>query len=60
VTETGIEETLDKFYGWGQLLLADFDDIDKNADSERLSEIRNEISELLESTSEQQRNGGMI
>lgn len=37
-----------------------FDDIDKNADSERLSEIRNEISELLESTSEQQRNGGMI
>ena len=27
---TGIEETLDHFYGWGQLLLADFDDIDKN------------------------------
>lgn len=27
---TGIEETLDQFYGWGQLLLADFDDIDKN------------------------------
>ncbi|MFC2673447.1 MAG: PD-(D/E)XK nuclease family protein, partial [Prevotella melaninogenica] len=23
-------ETLDHFYGWGQLLLADFDDIDKN------------------------------
>ncbi|MDD7317885.1 MAG: PD-(D/E)XK nuclease family protein [Prevotella sp.] len=22
--------TLDKFYGWGQLLIADFDDIDKN------------------------------
>ena len=27
---TGISETLDHFYGWGQLLLADFDDIDKN------------------------------
>ena len=25
-----VEETLDQFYGWGQLLLADFDDIDKN------------------------------
>ena len=27
---TGCNETLDHFYGWGQLLLADFDDIDKN------------------------------
>lgn len=27
---TGIDETLDHFYGWGQVLLADFDDIDKN------------------------------
>ncbi|MBO7538830.1 MAG: PD-(D/E)XK nuclease family protein [Prevotella sp.] len=27
---TGIDETLDHFYGWGQLLLSDFDDIDKN------------------------------
>ena len=27
---TGSDETLDKFYGWGQLLLSDFDDIDKN------------------------------
>lgn len=27
---TGMDETLDHFYGWGQLLLADFDDIDKN------------------------------
>ncbi|WP_288319112.1 PD-(D/E)XK nuclease family protein [Xylanibacter caecicola] len=27
---TGIDETLDHFYGWGELLLADFDDIDKN------------------------------
>ena len=29
VEVTGIDETLDHFYGWGQLLLADFDDIDK-------------------------------
>ena len=27
---TGLNETLDHFYGWGQLLLSDFDDIDKN------------------------------
>lgn len=27
---TGIDETLDHFYGWGILLLSDFDDIDKN------------------------------
>ena len=27
---TGISETLDHFYGWGQLLLSDFDDLDKN------------------------------
>lgn len=27
---TNIDESLDHFYGWGQLLLADFDDIDKN------------------------------
>ena len=27
---TGSEETLDHFYGWGQVMLNDFDDIDKN------------------------------
>lgn len=27
---TGIDETLDHFWGWGQLLLTDFDDLDKN------------------------------
>lgn len=27
---TDEQETLDHFYGWGQLLIADFDDIDKN------------------------------
>lgn len=30
VKHTGLDETLDHFYGWGQLLLADFDDIDKS------------------------------
>ena len=27
---TGAQETFEHFYGWGQLLLADFDDLDKN------------------------------
>lgn len=30
VTCTGMDETLDHFYGWGMILLSDFDDIDKN------------------------------
>lgn len=30
IQTTGIDESLDHFYGWGQLLLADFDDLDKN------------------------------
>ena len=30
ISVTGIDETLDHFYGWGQLLISDFDDIDKN------------------------------
>ncbi len=35
--QTGFEETLDHFYGWGQLLLADFDDLDKNmADAQQV------------------------
>lgn len=28
--QTGFDETLDHFFSWGQLLIADFDDIDKN------------------------------
>lgn len=27
---TGTEETLDQFYGWGEVMLSDFDDIDKS------------------------------
>lgn len=34
---TGSDETLDHFYGWGQVMLADFDDIDKNmADAKKV------------------------
>ena len=37
VAQTGSDETLDHFYGWGQLLLSDFDDIDKQlADAEHV------------------------
>ncbi len=44
---TGIDETLDRFYGWGQLLLADFDDIDKNmADADKVFANLRDIHEL--------------
>ena len=46
-TITGSDETLDKFYGWGQLLLSDFDDIDKNmADADRVLANLRDIHEL--------------
>ncbi|MGN0035970.1 MAG: PD-(D/E)XK nuclease family protein [Bacteroidaceae bacterium] len=35
--ETGSQETLDDFYFWGERLIADFDDVDKNlVDADRL------------------------
>ena len=44
---TGIDETLDHFYGWGQLLITDFDDIDKNmAEAENLFDNHSNIHEL--------------
>ena len=44
---TGIDETLDHFYGWGQLLITDFDDIDKNmAEAEKLFANLSDIHEL--------------
>lgn len=44
---TGIDENLDHFYGWGQLLLADFDDIDKNmADASNVFKNIKDIHEL--------------
>ena len=45
--QTGSDETLDKFYGWGQLLISDFDDIDKNmADADRVFANLRDIHEL--------------
>ncbi len=45
--QTGIDETLDHFYGWGQLLLSDFDDLDKNmADADRVLANLRDIHEL--------------
>ena len=42
-----MNETLDHFYGWGQLLLADFDDIDKNmADAEKVFSNISDLKEL--------------
>lgn len=47
VSCTGIDETLDHFYGWGQLLITDFDDIDKNmAEAEKLFANLSDIHEL--------------
>ena len=54
---TGIDETLDHFYGWGQLLLTDFDDIDKNmADADKIFcnlKDRHELDDLSYLTDEQ-------
>jgi len=44
---TGIDETLDRFYGWGQLLLSDFDDVDKNmAPADRVFANLSDIHEM--------------
>lgn len=56
---TGLSETLDHFYGWGQLLLADFDDIDKNmADADKIFCNLKDIHELddISYLTEEQRN----
>lgn len=46
-SQTGSDETLDAFYGWGQLLLADFDDLDKNmADADKVFRNLRDIHEL--------------
>ncbi len=45
--QTGFDETLDHFYGWGQLLLSDFDDLDKNmADAKKVFANLRDIHEL--------------
>lgn len=44
-------EPLDRFYGWGEIMLADFDDIDKHlADAHRLFSNIRSIKELDQST----------
>ncbi len=44
---TGTTETLDHFYSWGQILLSDFDDIDKNmADAAKVFANVRDIHEL--------------
>ena len=44
---TDINESLDHFYSWGQLLLSDFDDIDKNmADADKVFANLRDIHEL--------------
>ena len=45
--QTGIDETLDHFYGWGQLLLSDFDDLDKcMADADQVLANLQDLHEL--------------
>ena len=47
VAQTGIDETLDHFFGWGQLLLSDFDDLDKHlADADKVLANLRDIHEL--------------
>lgn len=44
---TGKEETLEQFYGWGELMLSDFDDIDKHlADARQVFTLLSNIHEL--------------
>lgn len=44
---TGIDESLDYFYSWGQLLLSDFDDIDKHmVDADRIFANVRDIHEI--------------
>jgi hypothetical protein len=46
-----MDETLDHFYGWGQLLLSDFDDVDKNmAPADRVFANVRDIHELDDSS----------
>ena len=50
-TQTGIDETLDHFFGWGELLLADFDDIDKQmADADHVLANITDLHEMDDNT----------
>ena len=47
VSITGSKESLDHFYSWGQIMLSDFDDIDKNmADARQVFKNLEDIHEL--------------
>ena len=51
ICQTGSDESLDSFYPWGQLLIGDFDDVDKNlVDADRIFEnlrdLKNEMNDL--------------
>lgn len=46
---TGSKETLDNFYFWGEMLIADFDDADKNmADTHALFSNLKDLNELMD------------
>mgnify|MGYP000481448417 FL=1 len=46
---TGSKETLDDFYFWGEMLIADFDDADKNmADTKALFSNLKDLNELMD------------
>lgn len=46
--ETGSRETLDDFYFWGELLISDFDDVDKNlVDADRLFTNLQDLKEIM-------------
>ncbi len=48
--ETGSQESLDSFYFWGELLIADLDDLDKNrVDADRLFSNLNDLKNISES-----------
>ena len=59
IQQTGKDESLDKFFGWGEMMIADFDDIDKNMVDARLlfENIKNldELTSLDYLTEEQKR-----
>lgn len=56
---TRLNETLDEFYNWGELMLADFDDVDKHlADAQRVFSLIGNLHELdnIDYLSEEQKN----
>ena len=50
--ETGSRETLDDFYFWGELLISDFDDVDKNlVDADRLFSNLQDLRDIADDAS---------